>query len=254
VPPDWVKDFYTKQIAWGIRYSTDDELSDACAGFAVYVGAVRRLAGSGPHRLLELGPGGGGVSAALAASGHTVVAIEIVDEAAERASWWSRKLPAGQMTVIHGDFYDVEPGAPFDAVCYFDGFGIGTDDEQRVLLRRVRSWLAPNGVFLVDVLTPWYWSAQTGRPYAFGGLEGRFGFNAEGCRMIAEAWPSGDRSNIVAQTLRCYSPADLVLLLEGTGLVLESYEPYDNENYDNAVPLHQAMLYLAKIVPEPRER
>ena len=244
---DWAKGFYTKQIAWGLRYRRDQELSDAQQRFKVNVDALERLAGPGPHRVLELGPGGGGVSAAMAAAGHTVTAIEIVDEAAEHAAWWASQLPAGRMTVIHGDFYEVDPGGTFDVGCYFDGFGIGTDEQQRVLLRRIRSWLEPHGTFLVDVHVPWYWSAKAGSSYSFGDVEGTFSFDAEGCRMVADAWPIGDEQQRVTQTIRCYSPADLELLLEGTGLVLDTFEPYDNEDYDNAVPLTDAMLYLARI-------
>jgi len=41
--------------------------------------------------------------------------------------------------------YDVDIGGPFDAVCYWDGFGIGDDQDQRRLLRRIAGWLAPDG-------------------------------------------------------------------------------------------------------------
>lgn len=48
------------------------------------------------------------------------------------------------------------------------------------------------------------------------------------------------------QSLRCYSHADLMLLLEGTRLRLQNVEPggavnYDNTTYTKQVPLRQAM-------------
>ena len=54
----------------------------------------------------------------------------------------------------------------------------------------------------------------------------------------------------MTKSLRCYSPADLRLLLEGTGLGLETYEPYESETHETSVPLEQALLYLTKLVPE----
>lgn len=168
MPVGWAKDFYTKQIARGIRYRRDQSPSDAQERFRVYVDATSTAS----------------VSARTSSN--------------ERSS-------AG------------------------------------------RSWLEPHGMLLVDEQAPWYWSAKAGSSYSFGGLEGLFSFDAEKCRMVAEAWPAGDERQRTAQTIRCYSPSDLELLLEGTGLVLAGYEPYDNEDYDNAVPLIDAMLYLAKV-------
>jgi hypothetical protein len=55
------------------------------------------------------------------------------------------------------------------------------------------------------------------------------------------------------QTLRCYSPADLTLLLEGTGLtILENFPggfvDYSSGTYIPEVPLHQAMSYITRLV------
>jgi hypothetical protein len=62
-------------------------------------------------------------------------------------------------------------------------------------------------------------------------------------------WHVADEAHVVTQSLRCYAPADLRLLLEETGLSLQTLEAYDTERYEHAVPLAQAMLYLAKLVP-----
>jgi hypothetical protein len=75
------------------------------------------------------------------------------------------------------------------------------------------------------------------------------GFDADGCRMTERMWQLGDEGGAVTQSLRCYSPADLRLLLEGTGLGLNGLEAWDTDAYDEAVPLERAMLYLAKLVP-----
>lgn len=79
----------------------------------------------------------------------------------------------------------------------------------------------------------------------------RSDFDADGSRLVQSIWPVGeDESQAVTQSLRCYSPADFRLLLEGTGFVLQTLEPYESEDHEKRVPLKQAMLYLTKLVPE----
>ena len=53
--------------------------------------------------------------------------------------------------------------------------------------------------------------------------------------------------------MRCYAPADLQLLLEGTGLALAAIEPggavdYEREVWIERAPLGRAMQYLAKMI------
>ena len=73
------------------------------------------------------------------------------------------------------------------------------------------------------------------------------GFDAEGCRMIERMWRIGHDDEAVTQSLRCYSPADLRLLLEGTGLSVLDIEPFTDEVYDEPCELADAMLYLAAL-------
>jgi len=56
----------------------------------------------------------------------------------------------------------------------------------------------------------------------------------------------------MTQSLRCYSPADLRLLLTGTGLTIQRIEPggavdYAAKMYKHHVPLEQAMQYLVTL-------
>jgi len=71
--------------------------------------------------------------------------------------------------------------------------------------------------------------------------------------MLDTWWPGDDESQAVTQSLRCYSPADLRLLLQHTGLTLQSLEPggavdYDKHEWHPQVPLEQAMSYVAKLI------
>jgi SAM-dependent methyltransferase len=245
---DWVRDFYAKQYAWADwrrRWGGfDPNKRDA------RVEAVTRHAGPEPHRILELGSGTGTTAAALASAGHAVVAIELQEELAEHTRDLAAVVTGGSLRAIAGDFYEVELPGTFDVVAYFDGFGIGTDEDQRRLLRRVVGWLAPGGCALVDVLVPSYWVRQAGTEEEFppgSGVRYLDGFDAEGCRMTERMWRAGDEDDAVMQSIRCYSPGDLRLLLEGTGLSLVDLEPFTDERYDEPCTLEDAMLYLAKL-------
>ena len=52
-------------------------------------------------------------------------------------------------------------------------------------------------------------------------------FDPVHCRWIDEWVPTAAPEQALAQTLRCYSPADLLLLLEGTGLAVHHLEVED---------------------------
>lgn len=285
--PTWVAPFYARQAAWSGGYtrpveSADHERVDQLLRLAG-VGPDALTADQGPLRVLELGAGGGQAAAAAAARGLRVTAVELVPELAAHARSLAPTIAAGpantaepditaapeiapgpaghsrpngragSLSVLEGDFYTLDPGGPFDVVCYWDGFGIGSDDDQRSLLRRIHGWLAPGGCALVEVYTPWYWAAAAGREQHFhDGSARRYGFDADGCRMLDRWWPEGREAEGVTQSLRAYSPADLRLLLEGTGLVLDRIEEggaWDDvaQVWHERAPLEAAMSYVVRL-------
>lgn len=247
---EWIEQFYSRQY-----FLYPPLLGEVGDKHRTNVAAIARLAGRGPKRVLELGAGGGQVAAAMADAGHDVTAVELVEVAFRHARRLAERTRTGSMTVIQGDFYRVEPGGKYDIVCYWDGFGVGSDEDQRRLLRRIAGWLTPGGCALLDIFTPWYWAKTVGQEMQLGpGTRRRYDFDADGCRMLDRWWPVEDERAAVTQSLRCYAPADLRLLLAGTGLALETLEPggamdYAAMRYSPRVPLHQAMQYLAKLVP-----
>ena len=106
--------------------------------------------------MLDLGPGAADISGRMADRGHTVVGVEIspvrVRYAQEQVN---RPRATGSLTIVEGDFYTVELEGRFDVVCHWGGFGIGSDADQRRLLRRsAYEWLAPGGCMLMDVYSP----------------------------------------------------------------------------------------------------
>jgi hypothetical protein len=67
--------------------------------------------------------------------------------------------------------------------------------------------------------------------------------------MTERMWRQGHEDDAVIQSLRCYSPADLRLLLEGTGLSLLEVEPFTDEMHGERCKLADAMFYLAALTP-----
>lgn len=244
----WVRDFYAKQNEWaGVSRDPITDMHRRNADL------VHRRTGGKIGTVLELGAGGGQNAAALADLGYSVTAVELVPAVAENARKLALQPRKGYVTVIVDDFYEVDLSDRFDVVCYWDGFGIGSDDDQRRLLRRIAGWLLPGGFALIEVYTPWYWAKASGRETQFGGVCRRYGFDADGSRMPDTWWPVGREAEAVTQSLRCYSPADLQPLLKDTGLSLESVEPrgaYDTarDRFVEDAPLEESMQYLAKLI------
>ena len=233
---------------WGAKSATE-----AASLAKPHVDAVARLSGSGPKRILELGAGSGFTAAALASLGHDVIAVELVDACVQSIRRLAEEVEGGCLDVVPGDFYTIEVRGSFDVVVYFDGFGIGSDDDQRRLLRRVHAWLSPQGCALIDVFVPSYWAKVAGTVEEFptgSGVRYEERFDAEGCRMVERMWRDSAEDEAVSQSLRCYSPADLLLLLESTHLSITAMEPFEDESHRTRVPLSEAMLYLAKLEPD----
>lgn len=242
---EWALEFYDKQNAWSGMY--EEEISQTNREKAAL---ISEFAGPGPKRVLELGAGGGHGAAAAADLGHTVVAVELVPRLTARAQELAASRDS-QMTVINEDFYTVELDGHFDVVCYWDGFGIGSDEDQRRLLQRIAAWLTPTGSALIDIGTPWYAASVDGRGWEVGEAERQYSFDADGCRWEDTWWPKGKPEEAVKQSTRCYSPADLRLLLASTGLVLKHVKPggtvdWVEKKWLPSVPLKQAMVYVAQ--------
>lgn len=248
---DWVPAFYERQ------YALLDEAGawDVDPMHQERAASVQDLAAP-PARVLELGAGGGQMAAVLADLGYQVIANELLPAVAARAQELAATRQAGAMTVLQGSFYEVEPEGTFDVVCYWDGFGIGSDSDQRALFRRIQKWLAPGGAALIEVYTPWYWAEAAGRTMTLGRAVRRYEFDGWGNRMLDTWWDVDDPADTVTQSLRCYAPTDLELLLEGTGLRLARVTPggcYDAtaDRYEASAPLERAMSYVATLLPAP---
>ena len=104
--------------------------------------------------------------------------------------------------------------------------------DQRALLRRVaEEWLTEGGTALIDISNPFVWARWDGdqehkptRPedgydYDLGELTQ---FDPIRNRFADTWWATDNPGEKWTQSIRCYTPADLRLLLEGTGLTLDA--------------------------------
>ncbi|BCJ35650.1 hypothetical protein Athai_31530 [Actinocatenispora thailandica] len=248
---DWVPEFYsTTGRWWAPALAAVGEQERARAEL------VGRICGPGPYRILELGAGYGNTAAALAERGHQVTAVEISDRAEH-----AERHAGPRLRVVHDDFYAVQLPGDHDVVCYFNGFGIGTDADQRRLLRRISAeWLRPGGHALIDVMNPFVWARWAGdrehrdadpaRGYAYT-VDERTDFDPVHSRYTDTWWETDRPDDAITQVGRCYTPADLMLLLEGTDLAVarlfvDGIElDLDGDHVGHAPLLHQAHEYLA---------
>jgi SAM-dependent methyltransferase len=202
----WARDFYDKQDAWSGCYTGPVE--DRHRARAAQLGP--------PGRVLELGCGGGQCARAALDLGHTVVAVELGASAAHA------RTPG--VDVRQADFYEVEIEGVFDRVCYWDGFGIGSDADQRRLLRRIADWLAPEGRALIEIYNPAFAASTDGQRMTVGSAEREYAWDPP--RWLDTWWPRGHRDEAVTQSLRCYTETDLRSLCNGV-LGMESFAPLE---------------------------
>ncbi len=242
---DWAKQFYEQQNNLLNIYRTDvqDYHHDK-------VKLIQKSGISGGS-VLELGAGGGQMAVATAQAGYRVTAIELIHALSTHITELAQQHNQS-VTVLNADFYQVKLDQQFDVITYWDGFGIGTDDDQLRLLKRCASWLKPNGIMLLDVYTPWYWANAQGQEMQFGNVCRRYEFDALGCRMLDTWWHADSPDDRVTQSLRCYSTADLKLLLPNTGLsfvdVVKTGGAVNTDGqYEDHVDLYRAMSYTLRL-------
>lgn len=223
---DWVERFYSLKAGWL------GESADIWPYERLRAQTIDRLCGPPPRRILELGAGSGGAAAAAADLGYDITAVELSSVRAGNARRLAGQPRPGSVTVVEGDFYAVDVGQGFDGVVYWDGFGVGTDAEQRRLLQRVATdWLASDGVALIEVFSPWAWAGDAGkeRRNEARRVRGRIDFDPLICRFTETVWPDDIESQAVTQTIRCYTPADFIMLLGRTGLRVDRLESGQDE-------------------------
>lgn len=215
---DWIEAFYTAAVEWwGESWYEGENLADRLALVQCY--------GVG-KRVLELAAGTGETAAYLCEHGYSVHATDLCDANIALMKRMQSKYP--KLQVSQGDHHSVSLPGGFGTVCMFEAFGIGTDAEQRVLLRRIASeWLSDDGVAILDVYHPYMPIRANGTSLRLDRLPDVPGsvdmteyskYDPMHGRWIDVWEPRNKPEASRIQSIRCYTPADLLLLLEGTGL------------------------------------
>lgn len=227
----WVEPFYSETGRWW--GAAEGQITARDHG---RVDSVRRLTTISSGTVLDLGSSYGNTAAAFALAGFTATGIEMSDRIEYSRQHLDRVAGienAGNLTFVRADFTEFEPPHRFDVVTYWNGFGIGSDADQRRLLSRIAAeWLVPGGWLVMDVFNPVQWivwagdhshraaAPENGYPYS---LSEYTDYDPIRSRFI-DSWSRNDETRMWTQTQRCYSPADLLLLIEPTGLELKSID------------------------------
>lgn len=214
----WIKAFYGSAVAWwGESWYDGDNLR----------GRLELVERYGKGRdILELAAGTGETAAFLCDRGYSVCAVDIC----EANIGLLRKAQATRpsLEVVEGDYLSIRLDRKFKTVCLFETFGLGSDRQQRALLRRIQEeWLEDDGVLIMDVYHPYGPIKYAGRRFELDRLDGVPGsvdmteytwYDPVRNRWIDIWEPRDDKAGARTQSIRCYSPADLALLMDGSGL------------------------------------
>ncbi|GAA5109688.1 class I SAM-dependent methyltransferase [Alloalcanivorax gelatiniphagus] len=217
--PSWVQGFYD-------RKSRAAGPSGVLEHHEERAQTLARLAGPARRSVLELGAGAGGSAVATARLGYRVTAAEL---SSVRAGF-ARELAGSagvELEVVEHDFMTFGFRTRYDVVAMWNGFGVGDDDYQRAVLGRAASvWLAPDGLMILDVFNPAAYARWAGHDDIDEetGCREAVDFDVVSSRFIDSWWFDGPGAAPLSQSVRCYSPADLQLLVEGTGLSVVTSE------------------------------
>lgn len=133
-------------------------------GWADFYEAVFRKYGNGmPKLVLDLGCGTGHLTSILAARGYEMLGIdrspEMLSHAAARAERAGQNILFSEQDMCSFDLY----GTVDAVVCSLDCVNYLTKPaELNACLARVHTFLAPGGLFLFDVNTPWKFEHEFG--------------------------------------------------------------------------------------------
>lgn len=240
---DWVKDFYSCQNDWFGVY-----LSDINQSHQDRVELIEKALQKPQCSVLELGAGGGQTAVALAKSGYRVTMIELLEKSAAHA----QKLCASYkqcVKVYQADFYEIILNQQFDIVCYFDSFGIGDDEDQLRLLRKINQWLQPNGKAMIEVGSTWFWAnVAHGKTTDLGACMRQYHYDSANKRLLDYWWLKEKPSDKKCQSLRCYTPDEITKLSKRASLKLidciaGGKIDFEKMQFVPNVPLKEAMTY-----------
>jgi ubiquinone/menaquinone biosynthesis C-methylase UbiE len=240
----WVIPFYKKQFEW--LHDVETEMASYLKQEAEN---IEEQIGVNFKSMLDIGAGIGSIARTLDVRAKDMTTLELVPELVEAARLRSPK----SIDIREGDFYTYTFSKQFDVVSYFDGFGIGTDDDQLTLLKRMKEWAKEDGTLLIDIYNPNYWrSIAAGKKMKVDNAERKYSFDKENCRMVDSWWHIEHPEEVVTQTLRCYTIDEISAMSDKAGLTITGIFPggamdFDKWIYNETAPLSSCLSYRLKL-------
>ena len=200
-----------------------------------------------PTNALELGSGMGLEAINFNLKGVQVDAIEIVEDLSCFAGDMQEKYKSN-VNFIKMDFLEFEPEKEYDLIYYLDGFGVSSHENQIKLLNKIYNWLNDNGTVIIEVYNPTYWKKADGVKMKLTDTVNReYGFNYEK-NTFTDTWTSLITKCAYTQTLQCYSPDEMINMVEGSGFIIDSIHPggamdFEKWEYQPKVALEACLNY-----------
>lgn len=238
----WVSNFYKTQFELTTDHlEWEDELIDAAQ-------EIFEQVGTSFSKALDIGAGVGGLARAMSKLGIHMTTVELEPSLVDFA-----KTHSPSDINIHCDsFYTIEFDKQFDVVSYTDGFGVGDDGDQLLLLKRIANWMKDDGCALIDIYQPLYWQKAHGQSMRFGQAERKYEYDFQSKRMLDHWWHTEKPNDIITQSLRCYTIDEISSLCQQAGLIITGLFPsgafdFDEQTYQKCASLNECLSFRIKV-------
>ncbi|MFJ8455551.1 class I SAM-dependent methyltransferase [Bacillus paramycoides] len=237
-----VKEFYKKQFEL-LNYDINTE-----SWLEQVAKEVQEQIGYPFQTMLELGAGNGGFARAMSKLHVRMTTVELVSELVS----FAKEHSSSDIAIHCGDFYQINFEEKFDVVSYLDGFGVGTNDEQLFLLKRINDWMKDDGCALIDIYQPLYWKKASGREMPIGSAMRKYEYDSENERMLDHWWETVSSNDIVTQSLRCYTLDEISNLCAEARLKIVGIFPggaydFEERKYKEQASLNECLSYRIKV-------
>lgn len=237
-----VREFYQKQFELS-NYDINTE-----SWLEQLAKEVKEQIGHPFQSMLELGAGNGGFARAMSKLRVKMTTVELVPELV----MFAKEHSTNDIEVHCADFYKINFEEKFDVVSYLDGFGVGTDDEQLILLKRIKNWMKDDGCALIDIYQPLYWKKVSGQEMLLSSAMRKYEYDSINERMLDHWWHPNNPNDIVTQSLRCYTVDEISNLCAEAGLSIVGIFPggaynFEEGKYKEQASLNECLSYRIKV-------
>ncbi|OOR13775.1 SAM-dependent methyltransferase [Bacillus cereus] len=237
-----VKEFYQKQFELS-NYDINTE-----SWLEQVAKEVQEQVGHPFQTMLELGAGNGGFARAMSKLHVRMTTVELVSELVS----FAKEHSSSDIAIHCGDFYQINFEEKFDVVSYLDGFGVGTNDEQLFLLKRIKDWMKEDGCALIDIYQPLYWKKVSGQEMPLSSAMRKYEYDSINERMLDRWWNPNQPNEIVTQSLRCYTVEEISDLCDEANLNIVAIFPggafdFEKSRYKEQASLHECLSYRIKV-------